>query len=247
MEQKGRKVIITLPVYNEEKQIFSKSIELYNYINKNLKNYNIEIYIANNASDDQTSKIAKRLTEKYTMFKYFYTPIKGRGKVIYNLWKKIKADCYVYMDIDLSTSLKHLPDLINSIIIQGYDISIGSRNLSDSNVKRSLMRTIISKAYIKLLNFIFHIKISDTQCGFKAFSKHVINTLWDKMDPKNWKGSAWFFDAEILIIAEKLDMKIYQIPVSWEDSPYTTVSLLKDIKEDLRGIIRLIKEKPWGK
>lgn len=247
MNSQKQKVLITLPVYNEEKQLYNKTLEIYNFMIKYLSTLDSTILIADNASSDNTAKIGKTLTQKLDKVEYFFSPIKGRGKILYNVWKKYKADCYVYMDIDLSTDLKHLPDLIKAVLINNFDIAIGTRNKQKSQVKRTFKRTVISKVYIALLKFIFRLKVSDTQCGFKALGPNAIKQLWCRMNPKFWKGSAWFFDAEILILAEKLDLAIQEIPVRWKGSSYTTVSLLNDIKENIRGIFRLLKTKPWIK
>jgi glycosyltransferase involved in cell wall biosynthesis len=247
MKQVRDKVLITLPVYNEEKQLYKKTLEVLCYAKKNLGELDYTILIADNGSTDKTSDIGKELSRTYEQIKYFYMEVKGRGKVLYHVWKECDADCYVYMDIDLATDLKHLKDLIVGVLKKNFDIAIGTRNAARSKVQRSLKRTIISKTYINLLKLIFGLKVTDTQCGFKALSLKARKILWPRLDPANWVGSAWFFDAELLILAEKLGLKIYEVPVEWSAGLYSSVSLLKDVKEDLSGIVRMIKTKPWEK
>lgn len=245
MKRNKQKIIITLPVYNEEKTLSDRVLELKRYAQKNLGNFDYTILIADNGSSDNTPNIAEKLSKGNKDIVHFYTKVKGRGKVLYRVWKKYNADCYVYMDIDLATELKHLPELVSGITKKGFDIAVGTRNLKDSHVQRSLKRTIISKAYITLLKIVFGLKVSDTQCGFKAISSRAVKKLWPKMNPSDWKGAAWFFDSELLILAEKIGLGIYEVPVCWKEGPYSNVSVFKDALEDLRGIIRIIKIKPW--
>ncbi|MDD3647846.1 MAG: glycosyltransferase [Candidatus Dojkabacteria bacterium] len=238
-------ILITVPVYNEEKQLRTKIYELNNYALKNLREYRYKIVIAENGSKDSTSYIASHLAKELKLVEFYKHPEQGRGKALYSLWLQEKARCYIYMDVDLATDVNHTLELANSIMRKGYDVSIGSRNLNDSRVHRGLKRTTISKGYILLLRLIFGIKSSDTQCGFKALSSDAKERLWPLLNPDNWTGAAWFFDAELIILAEKIGLKIHEIPVKWNEAPGTTVSIANTIKEDLSGIYRLLKTKPW--
>lgn len=243
--KRGRNVLVTVPVYNEEEQIEQKISDLYKYSKKNLINYNYKIVIAENGSKDKTVELGKALAKKLDTVSFYKHPVQGRGKALYKLWQITDADCYVYMDVDLATDIQHTHELIHSILEKNYDLSLGSRNLKRSRVQRSLKRTIFSKGYISLLKLVFQIKTSDTQCGFKGIGKNAKNLLWPLMDPTNWTGAAWFFDAELIILAEKLGLKIYEIPVKWKEAPDTTVAISGTINEDLNGILRILRTKPW--
>ena len=240
-----KKVLITLPAYNEEDQLEKKVLQLSNFAKKKLTKIDYRIVIAENGSKDKTPTIARKLAKQIPNVDFYKHPEQGRGKALYALWEKRKTDCYVYMDVDLATDIKHTPELIDSILSKNHSLSIGTRNLKSSRVSRSLKRTIISKGYISLLKVIFKIKSSDTQCGFKAISLDAKERLWPLMDPINWTGAAWFFDAELIIIAEKIGLKIYEIPVKWNEAPDTTVQIQSTIQEDLNGIVRILKSKPW--
>ncbi|MBU0975171.1 MAG: glycosyltransferase [Patescibacteria group bacterium] len=238
-------VLITVPVYNEEKQLREKISELDAYSRKNLNGLKYQIVITENGSKDKTPQIARQLSKDLEYVSLYEHPEQGRGKALYALWKHMNARCYAYMDVDLATDINHTFELVNSILKKGYDVSLASRNLKASRVHRGLKRTIISKGYIFLLKSIFRLRVSDTQCGFKAISKRARDLLWPCMDPLNWTGAAWFFDAELVILAEKLGLKIFEIPVKWTEAPGSTVSIRSTIIEDLSGIFRLLKTKPW--
>lgn len=238
-------VLITVPVYNEEKQLREKILELYKYTKKNLTKYSYKIVVAENGSKDRTQIIARELEAELPDVELFVNLVQGRGKTLYNLWEQENAKCYVYMDLDLATDKIHILELIDSILVKNCDLSYGSRNLEHSDVHRGLKRTIFSKGYILLLKLFFQINSTDTQCGFKALSKSTVERLWPLMDTDNWEGAAWFFDAELIILADKLGLKIFEIPVKWTEAPGTTVSLFHTVKEDLNGMLRMLRTKPW--
>lgn len=236
------KIKIVLPVYNEEKELEENLLKLGDFVSKNLADYEVKIVIADNASTDETSKIAKKLVNQNNHVSLFRLEEKGRGRAVKNVWGMNDADIYIYMDIDLSTDLKHLPNLINSLKCD-FDLAIGSRLLDNSKIiGRTIKREILSRVYNFLIKILFQTKFSDAQCGFKAISQKAARELLPKI-----KDNEWFFDSELLIIAEKSGYKIYEEPVVWVDNPGSTVRVLKTVTGDLKGLLRLLITKPWGK
>jgi glycosyltransferase involved in cell wall biosynthesis len=241
-------VDIVIPVYNEEECVEDTINKLRAFCSKNLSDYDWKVVIADNKSTDNTPKIAKKLSKKYSDVTFDRLEEKGRGRALVKVWGQSKADVCCYMDADLSTDIKHIPELVNAIGEEGYDIAAGSRNLKESEVKdRGLKRTIISKGYIFLLRIFIGAKISDAQCGFKAIGKKVREQILPSMNPDNWGYSAWFFDTELMIVGQKAGFKIKEIPVKWTDDPGSTVHVFRDAYEDIRGIIRLNLTRPWRK
>lgn len=239
---------IILPAYNEEECIEDSVSKSYNFCKNHLQDYDWKIIVADNNSNDNTLKLAKELSKKYDRVTYNYIDKKGRGRSLVKVWGESDADICAYMDIDLSTDLKHVPEMLDAIYKKGYDLAVGSRNLPESDViDRGLKRTIISKGYILVLKLLTWTDISDAQCGFKAISKKAKDKLLKVMNPDNWRGSAWFFDTELLIIAKKAGYKVIDIPVKWIDDPGSTVHIVQDAIEDLRGIWRLLRTRPWKK
>lgn len=233
-------VNIVIPVYNEEDELSASVGTLRDYLRDNLKDFVWHITVADNASKDKTLAIAQSLSKKFPEVSCIHLPQKGRGRAVKYVWNKDRADIEVYMDVDLSTDLKHLPPLVRSLT-RGYDIAIGTRNAHGSRVYgRSLLRTITSKTYILLIKLFFWVHFSDAQCGFKAVTRKVIRDVIPKI-----KDNAWFFDTELLVIAEKTGYRIYEEHVTWIDNPGSTVRVLKTAQGDLEGLWRLFKTRPW--
>lgn len=233
---------IVIPIYNEEKELEKNIKKLHSFLGKNLKNYQWQITVADNASTDTSLSVAKRLSKKLVHVGFVHLSKKGRGRAVKKAWRESKAAILMYMDVDLSTDLSGLPPLISSFS-KGYDIAIGSRLLPGSKVVgRTLRREIMSRVYNILIKIFFGTKISDAQCGFKAVSKKVVRNLLASI-----RDNAWFFDSELLIVGEKTGYQIFQQPVLWIDNPGSTVRVLKTVYGDLAGLWRLFWTKPWEK
>jgi glycosyltransferase involved in cell wall biosynthesis len=231
---------ITIPVFNEELDLEKSILTLKKFLDKHLNDYYWVITIADNASTDKTLDIAKKLAHKYSQVKYVHLNQKGRGRAVKTVWQHSSADYLAYMDVDLSSDLNHLPNIINALA-RGYDIAIGSRNKKESRVYgRSLLRTITSKGYMILIKIFFWVNFSDAQCGFKAVTKEVVKKLIPMI-----QDNGWFFDSELLIVGEKNGYRIYDEPVTWIDNPGSTVRVLKTAQGDLEGLWRLFITRPW--
>jgi glycosyltransferase involved in cell wall biosynthesis len=231
---------IVIPVYNEEAELASHVETLIRFLHSYLKDFEWSVTIADNASTDQTLPIARKLSKKYSQVHVIHLDQKGRGRAVKHAWMERAADIHCYMDVDLSTDLKHLPPLVRSLL-RGYDIAIGSRNARASRVYgRSFLRTCTSKIYILLIKFVYWVKFNDAQCGFKAITDVCAKALIP-----NIRDNAWFFDSELLILAEKLGYRIYEEAVTWIDNPGSTVRVVKTAQGDLEGLWRLFITRPW--
>lgn len=233
-------VEITMPVYNEEVELGAHIAKLYEYCRKHLGVYNWHITIADNASTDNTADIARQLSKKHHEIGVLTLTRKGRGRAVKKAWHESGADICVYMDIDLSTDLRHLPTLIKAIA-DGADIAIGTRLQKKSSViDRTIKREIISRTYNLMVKLLFQTKFSDAQCGFKAVSKRVVNQLIPHII-----DNEWFMDSELLIVGEKLGYPMSEVPVIWRDSPGSTVRVLPTAMGDVHGLWRLLITRPW--
>lgn len=241
MQTKKRSVEIVIPVYNEEKEIEANITKLADFCSKKLGNYDWHITIADNASTDSTPAVSSSLAKKNPRISHFRLEQKGRGRAVKQVWGQSKSDYCAYMDLDLSTDLRHLPKLF-SALENGYDIAIGSRLAKGAKVEgRTWIRELTSRA----LNFVFiqlffHTKFTDAQCGFKAVSHDVVVNLIPRI-----LDNGWFFDGELLIVGEKSGYKIYEEPVHWIDNPGSTVQLISTISGDIEVMVRLLRTRPW--
>ncbi len=241
-EKEKPSVNIVLPVYNEEVELAASVTTLSRFLRKQLEDFSWHITIADNASTDKTLAIARSLSHKYSFVSVDHLSRKGRGRAVKHVWRKGEYDYLAYMDIDLSTDLRHLPQLLRSLE-RGYDIAIGSRNARGARVYgRGLLRSLTSKGYIILIKFIFWVGFTDAQCGFKAVNRKVITNLLPHI-----KDNEWFFDSELLIVGEKSGYRIYEEPVTWIDNPGSTVRVMKTAIGDLKGLLRLFLGRPWRK
>lgn len=234
-------VEITIPVYNEEKELEKNITTLLEFCNKNLKSYDWHITIADNASKDNTPVIASTMIKKNPKILYFRLEQKGRGRAVKRVWSQSKCDYCIYMDLDLSTDLVHLPIIIEKLG-EGYDVATGSRLAYGARVEgRTFLRELTSRVLnFFFIQFFFHTHFTDAQCGFKGVTRKVVENLIPKI-----KDNEWFFDGELLIVAEKSGYKIYEEPVHWIDNPGSTVRLISTIWGDLMSIKRLLITKPW--
>ncbi|MEX2237559.1 MAG: dolichyl-phosphate beta-glucosyltransferase [Dehalococcoidia bacterium] len=228
---------VVIPVYNEERAL-PAAIER---LSAHLDGYKHDwrIVIADNASIDRTADVAARLA-KAERVEYVRIPRKGRGGALKQVWLASDADILSYMDVDLSTDLHALPDLIGAIVVEGYDLATGSRNMRGSKLHRSLGRRALTWTYNHLLRAFLGVGFSDAQCGFKAISREAAQALLSDIEDNNW-----FFDTELLVIAEKAGYRVKDIPVTWIEDKDSRVNIPATIAEDLRGMWRLRRGKPW--
>jgi len=235
--KKKLKVNITIPVYNEEK-ILEQSIDnLNNFLTLNFTDFEWEIVIADNASIDKTLTVAKQLQDKYEKVKVIHLDEKGRGRALKKTWLASDADIVSYMDVDLSTNLNHFPEMIRGMQKNGCDIGTGSRLMKGSRTKRSFKREFISRSYNMMIKVLFFTKFSDAQCGFKAVTRKVV----DSIIKPYVEDTGWFFDSELLIIGEKLGFKILDVPVEWIEDLDTRVKIIKTATDDIKGLLRVKK------
>ena len=227
-------VDIVLPCYNEEMILKDSVSKLFSYLESQFP-HKWRIIIAENCSRDNTLRVAEEIKKDYSDKVSVVTiKNKGRGGALRCAWESSNADIVSYMDADLSTDVACFLPLIEEIL-SGVDIAVGNRLSPDSNVKRTLVRTMLSVTYNFLIRSVFGIRqFSDAQCGFKAARRECAVRLL-----KSVKNREWFFDTELLILAERAGLKIKQIPISWVQSNKSSVKLLKTIIEDIKEITKL--------
>jgi len=239
MEKTGLCVVV--PVYNEEKDLPVNIPKLLSFLEKNMSSYDWEIVIADNASTDKTPEVAKNLA-RGERIKYLRLEQKGRGRALKKAWSQSKKELLSYMDVDLSSDILYFPKLIKALE-NGVDIAIGSRLAKGAKVfGRTLIREIMSRGYSFLFRSLFRTKFKDAQCGFKAIKKDV----WDKLEAVVCDPH-WFFDTELLIIAQKAGFAISEVPIVWTDNPSSTVKVAKTAWGDIKGLCRLLIGMPWKK
>lgn len=226
---------VVIPVYNEERDLAPNITKLRDFLVQSCP-YRWRIVIANNASTDRTLEIAKALAEQYPgEVTYIHLEEKGRGRALKRAWLASTADVVCYMDVDLSTNLRHLMPLVEPIFAGRYHIAIGSRLMPGARVTRQLKREVISRAYNLIIKLMFpRRRFSDAQCGFKALSRQAVQDLVPYIQDNHW-----FFDSELLLRAEQCGYKIWEVPVEWIEDLDSRVKIIPTAIEDLKGLWRV--------
>ena len=226
---------VVLPVLNEERVLAASVNAVHGYFSSRLKDYDWRIAIADNGSTDLTPRIAERLCEIFERLTLVRLDQRGRGRAIGKTWLESEADILGYMDVDLSTNLSDLVPLVQAIDKEGYDLAIGSRLKDGAQVeRRNWKREIISRSYNKIVRAMFGIGFQDAQCGFKLVSSRAARDLVPLV-----KDTGWFFDSELLILAEKNGYRIKEVPVRWTDDPDSRVKVVSTAVHDMMGLLRL--------
>jgi putative flippase GtrA len=224
---------VAVPVHNEEADLEPCVRRLLAHLRGNFP-YPFRITIADNASTDTTLAVARGLARELPEVTTVHLDAKGRGRALRAVWSASDARVLAYMDVDLSTDLAALLPLVAPLISGHSDLAIGSRLTRGSRVVRGIRREVISRGYNLLLRGTLAARFSDAQCGFKAIRKDVADRLLPHV-----QDTGWFFDTELLVLAERTGLRIHEVPVDWIDDPDSRVDLLATAVADLKGIVRL--------
>ena len=236
-------VDVVVPVYNEEEALPRSIPVLREFLAGEAFPYEWRIVIVDNASVDGTPEASRRLAEQFPgEVVYVRIEEKGRGRALKRTWSDSPMEIVSYMDVDLSTGLEAFPLLISAIAEEGYALAVGSRLLPDSRVNRSLGRRALTLSYKLIIKAMLWTRFSDAQCGFKAARTEVARRLMPLIEDNNW-----FFDTEMLILAEKAGYRVKDVPVAWVEDFDTRVNVPKTISEDLLGLARMRLRRPWLK
>ncbi|MFD5164281.1 glycosyltransferase [Streptomyces hawaiiensis] len=231
---------LVVPVFNEETDLDPNVRRLHTYLCETFP-YPFRITVADNASTDGTPRIAARLADELPAVEWLRLAEQGRGRALRAAWSRSSAPVLAYVDVDLSTGLTALLPLVAPLISGHSDIAIGTRLAPGSRVVRGPKREIISRCYNALLHSALAVDFSDAQCGFKALRRDVAEPLLPLV-----RDSQWFFDTELLVIAERAGLRIHEVPVDWVDDPDSRVDLLSTALADLRGIVRISRAPARG-
>ncbi len=226
---------VVVPVYNEEIDLEPCVRRLHAYLSDSFP-YRFRITIADNASTDSTPDVAGRLASDLPGVTSVRLTGKGRGRALKYAWTQSDAAVLAYLDVDLSTDLGALLPLVAPLISGHSDLAIGTRLARGSRVVRGAKREFISRSYNLILRGTLAARFSDAQCGFKAIRSDVAARLLPIVE-----DTGWFFDTEMLVLAERAGLRIHEVPVDWVDDPDSRVDIVPTAVADLRGIVRLLR------
>jgi glycosyltransferase involved in cell wall biosynthesis len=226
-------VSVVFPAYNEVEHLLPAVEKTLNALNGFTHSY--ELIIAEDGSTDGTTERAEELSQKFPYIKHIHREKRlGRGAALKNAFKQCNGDVFVYMDLDLATDPKFLRPLVEAITVEANDFSTGSRMLPESKVERTFNRSLTSKTYNFLVRHMLGSKLSDHQCGFKAFRRESILPLLDEVE-----ATHWFWDTEMMVRGYHHGYKIKEIAIEWKSGKDTKVNVAKDSWNMFRQILSL--------
>jgi glycosyltransferase involved in cell wall biosynthesis len=229
---------IVIPVYNERLALEGSVRMLHGYLSATFP-FSWQITIVDNASTDGTLQIARRLMYDLPRVGVIHLPAKGRGRALRTAWSVSRAEVLAYMDVDLSTDLAALLPLVSPLLSGHSDVAIGTRLHRASRITRSRKRELISRCYNRLLRLALRAHFSDAQCGFKAIRAGAAAELLPLVEDQ-----AWFFDTELLVLAQRRGLRIHEVPVDWVEDGDSRVEIVPTALADLRGVARLLVHRP---
>ena len=229
-------VDLVVPVYNEVAVLAASISRLHGYLIERFP-FPWRITIVDNASTDATWSEAVALSRVLPHVRARHLDRKGRGLALRSVWTESDASVVAYMDVDLSTDLDALLPLVASLVSGHSDIAIGSRLVPGASVRRGLKREVISRCYNLLLRVAFRTRVHDAQCGFKAVRADVARVLVPAVE-----DDGWFFDSEMLLLAERNGLRIHEVPVDWIDDTDSRVRIVPTAIGDLKGMARMARE-----
>jgi glycosyltransferase involved in cell wall biosynthesis len=227
-------VELVIPVYNEEDALPRSIATLCAYL-ENYFPYRWSVVIADNASTDDTLAVARELAAGYHRVSALHLDQKGRGRALKAAWLASEADVVAYMDVDLSTNLSSFLPLVAPLATGHSDLSIGSRLLKGAMVTRQWKREVLSRCYNLLIKAMFRNRFSDAQCGFKAIKRSEAQKLLPQVEDEEW-----FFDTELLLLAEERGLRIYEVPVDWIEDLDSRVEIIPTAVRDVKGLLQVL-------
>lgn len=232
MTEAPQGVDIFIPAHNEEEGL-AKNLETLLKFARPHVDSPFRIVVVENGSADRTLDVARAAASSAEEISVLTYPIPGRGRALRSAFLASTADICGYMDADLSTHLKALVEALHRLR-DGADVVIGSRLSRGARTKRRWGREILSRSYNTIVRATLHSKVRDHQCGFKFLRLAVLRDLI-----RETQDDSWFFDTELLVLAQRAGLRIDEIPVDWIEDLGSTVRIMRTIRDDLAGIASL--------
>ncbi|HXX53089.1 MAG TPA: dolichyl-phosphate beta-glucosyltransferase [Thermodesulfovibrionales bacterium] len=234
MHQRKEFISIIIPAYNESSRIFPSLARLDEYLGMNFGGF--ELIVVNDGSSDSTEDVVSRAKKEMPSIRYLgYKKNRGKGYAIRQGVVNSTGDIILISDADLSTPIEELEKLLVPYDY-GYPVVIGSRGLEGSNivVRQTWWRESMGKAFNRIVRIFLLREFKDTQCGFKLFHGGIGRKLF-----RETIIDRFAYDVEVLYLATKAGYKVKEVPVTWLNSPASTVRPVKDSLRMARDLVRI--------
>ena len=232
---------ITIPVLNEEETLDTQVKKILEFLVESslAEKHDISLVIADNGSNDGTQAIGEKLSANFENVDYLRLEKRGVGLALKASWTRSTADIVGYMDLDLATDLKHLPSVINALSDEDVKVVTGSRLAKGAKViGRSPLRSFTSRVFNLLVKAWFRSSFTDGMCGFKFLKRDYLSDIQEN----GAVSDGWFFATELLVVADALGHRVYDLPVEWTDDPNSKVKITKLTIEYLKAMKSLKDE-----
>jgi glycosyltransferase involved in cell wall biosynthesis len=227
-------ISIVLPAYNEALRIKKCVKEVERAVSSFSGSY--EIIVAEDGSTDGTDRILANLSKRNPHLSFLHSPVRlGKGKAIKKALRSARGDVIIFMDVDLSASLKYLPCIVQ-LAKEHRGLAIGSRHVEGSRVRRPFTRTLFSLTYNLFVRALFLDGIRDHQCGFKAMSREVAEVVRD-----NVKSDGFFLDTEMILRCKKLSFPVMEVGVEWSEAKKRNESVIKPFRDATKMGLDLLR------
>jgi len=233
-----------IPAYNESERLAVSLPKVLDYIHQ--QRLSAEIIVVNDGSVDDTADVVRRFAAMNSEIGLLENPgNRGKGYSVRNGMLHAHGDVMLFTDADLSSPIYEAAKLFEAIG-QGADIAIGSRWLQAElqTERQPWHRQLYGRVFNLGLRIVLGLKYQDTQCGFKAFTRAAVQTIFSRQHVERWG-----FDPELLFLADKFKLRTVEVPVEWAHDHRSKINPLRDgLKmgveillvrwNDLRGIYR---------
>ena len=232
------KITLIIPMYNESRIIADTAKTVSEYMQSNFDSY--EIIFADDGSKDGSANIVRELGLSSVRV-VSYDQNHGKGCAVRTGMLASTGDIVMFTDADLAYGTDVIKRAYDLLSTSDANMLIGSRNLSkDGYEGYTLLRKIMSKVYIKVLCMVGGFKLSDSQCGCKAYKGEAVKKIFERC-----KVDGFAFDFESILWAQKFGYKIIEMPVKIVNHRESTVNVFKDsfkMLGDLRRMKKRIKK-----
>ncbi len=230
------KISICIPMYNESKIIADTAKTLHAYMTAEFGD-DFEILFSDDGSTDGSAEAVSALKLPNVRI-VGYEKNRGKGCAVRTAFLESRGDIVLFTDADLAYGTEvigRVADIFDSE--EQTDLVIGSRNISkDGYEGYTLLRKIASKLYIKVLCLAGGFKLSDSQCGCKAFRKGAVEKIFPRCTVDGFA-----FDFEAILWSQKFGMKITEMPVKVINHRESKVRVLRDSVRMLRDLRKMRK------